>query len=85
MLAIECKGGKCQLCGYQKYQGALELNHIKKEEKTFAIGEKGYTRSWEKVKAELDKCALLCANCHREVAAGIEQLPAERRVEKISG
>ena len=27
-LAIEYKGGKCQLCGYNKYQGALDLHHI---------------------------------------------------------
>ncbi|HRH22467.1 MAG TPA: HNH endonuclease signature motif containing protein [Candidatus Paceibacterota bacterium] len=80
-LAIEYKGGKCQICGYNKYQGALELHHIKKEEKGFGIGDKGYTRSWDKVKAELDKCILLCANCHREVGAGIMQLPSESLVE----
>jgi 5-methylcytosine-specific restriction endonuclease McrA len=32
-LAIEYKGGKCQICGYNKYQGALELHHIKKRRK----------------------------------------------------
>lgn len=70
-LAIEYKGGRCQICGYNKYQGALELHHINKATKSFAIGDKGYTRSWEKVREELDKCVLLCANCHREVGAGL--------------
>ena len=76
-MAIEYKGGKCQLCGYQKYQGALELHHLNKREKSFGIGDKGYTRSWEKVKVELDKCILLCANCHREVGGGITQLSSK--------
>lgn len=76
-LAIEYKGGKCQICGYSKYQGALELHHLNKSEKSFGIGDNGYTRSWEKVKAELDKCILLCANCHREVGGGVQQLPSE--------
>ncbi len=74
-MAIEYKGGKCQSCGYYRYQGALELHHINPRDKDFGIGDKGYTRAWEKVKKELDKCVLLCANCHREVAAGIIQTP----------
>jgi hypothetical protein len=80
-MSIEYKGGKCQNCGYKKCQGALELHHLDISKKSFGIGDKGYTRSWEKVKAELDKCILLCANCHREVGAGILQLPCENTVE----
>jgi len=76
-LSIEYKGGKCQLCGYTKYQGALDLHHIDPNTKLFGIGDKGYTRSWERVRAELDKCVLVCANCHRELEAGITQLPSE--------
>jgi len=76
-MAIAYKGGKCQVCGYDKYQGALDLHHLNAEEKDFGIGDKGYTRSWEKVRAELDKCILVCANCHREIEAGITQLPKE--------
>jgi 5-methylcytosine-specific restriction endonuclease McrA len=81
-MAIEYKGGKCQVCGYFRYQGALELHHRNPNSKDFGIGDKGYTRSWDKVKAELDKCILLCANCHREVAAGIVQLSGESQNEK---
>ena len=77
-LAIEYKGGKCMACGYKKYVGALELHHKNKADKKFGIGDKGYTRSWKKVKSELDKCLLLCANCHREIEAGILQLPTEK-------
>ena len=80
-MAIEYKGNKCLLCGYNRFAGALELHHINSDKKEFGIGDKGYTRSWEKVKAELDKCVLLCANCHREVGAGIQQLPEEILVE----
>ncbi|MBI5465270.1 HNH endonuclease [Candidatus Gottesmanbacteria bacterium] len=80
-LAIQYKGGKCQVCGYNRYQGALDLHHINGE-KEFGISDKGYTRSWKKVKAELDKCVLVCANCHREIAAGITQLPEVIRDEK---
>ena len=71
---IKYKGGKCSICGYNKYYGALEFHHLDPNEKEFGVGEKGYTRSWEKVKQELDKCVLLCSNCHKEVHAGLIKL-----------
>jgi len=70
-MAIEYKGGKCQICGYHKYQGALDLHHVSRYQKEFSISRNGHSRSWERTKKELDKCVLLCANCHREVEAGI--------------
>lgn len=73
-LAIAYKGGKCEVCGYSKYQGALDLHHVNPKVKEFGIGDKGYTRSWEKVKKELDKCILVCANCHREIEAGVARV-----------
>ena len=72
---VEYKGGKCVICGYNKCIKTLEFYHLKS--KDFGISANGYTRSWKKVKKELDKCILLCANCHREVHGGITQLPQE--------
>lgn len=63
--AIELKGGKCQRCGYDRCMEALEFHHT--TNKNFGISAKGYTRSWNTVKKELDLCILLCANCHREI------------------
>lgn len=65
--AIEYKGGSCVKCGYNKCNSALEFHHSEPNEKDFSIGKKGYCTSWEKVKKELDKCILVCSNCHREI------------------
>ena len=72
-MAIKYLGGKCQICGYNRYQGALDFHHKDENLKGFGISDKGYTRSWERVKQELNKCYLLCANCHREMHAGVLQ------------
>lgn len=71
-MALEYKGCKCCKCGYEKFQGALEFHHLDPSKKDFHIGEGGYTRSWEKMKKELDKCILVCSNCHKEIHAGLQ-------------
>ena len=70
-MAIQYKSGKCCICGYNRYIGALEFHHLGPNQKDFGIGSKGYTRSFDKVKKELDKCICVCANCHREIHAGL--------------
>lgn len=75
-MSVEYKGSKCEICGYDKCNEALEFHHINPEEKDFGIGEKGYTRSWDSVKKELDKCIMVCANYHREIHANIITLDA---------
>lgn len=66
LLSIEYKGGRCIKCGYNKHPAALDFHHENPDEKDFNIGKNGHTVSWEKLKKELNKCILLCANCHRE-------------------
>jgi 5-methylcytosine-specific restriction endonuclease McrA len=76
-LAIDYKGGKCAICGYKQYRGALEFHHRDNKDKNFGLSTKGLTRSWKKTKKELDKTILVCSNCHKELHAGIKQLPTE--------
>lgn len=73
-MAIAEKGGKCQICGYSRCVKALDFHHIDETTKEFGMSSHGLTRSWEKIKKEIDKCVLVCANCHREIHAGIIQL-----------
>jgi len=72
--AIEYMGGRCEKCGYNDCMDALEFHHSDPSKKDFSISSKGYTRSWERVKKELDKCVMLCANCHREAHAKLAAL-----------
>ena len=67
--AIEYKGGKCEICGYDRCSDALEFHHNNLSDKKFGISAKGYTRSWSEVVKGLNKCKLTCANCHRELHA----------------
>lgn len=65
--AVEYKGGCCVKCGYNKYQGALEFHHLDPKEKDFSISRvKSYSFS-NAIKIELDKCVLVCSNCHKEI------------------
>lgn len=66
--AIDYLGGKCSVCGYDKCMDAFDFHHIDESTKEFNIS-LNFNLAWEKLKNELDKCELLCANCHREIHA----------------
>jgi 5-methylcytosine-specific restriction endonuclease McrA len=70
-MALDYKGGACTKCGYSRCKRALSFHHIDPTIKDFGISFRGFTRSWDKTKAELDKCVLLCANCHMELHDGV--------------
>lgn len=65
--AVEYKGGKCERCGYNKCIVALDFHHLDPSQKDFTISNRNVDWDWEVVKQEVDKCILLCANCHREL------------------
>lgn len=64
--AIDYKGGCCVNCKYNKCPAALQFHHMDPTQKDFSISKSGISRAWERIQAELDKCILLCANCHAE-------------------
>lgn len=64
--AMKLMGNACQLCGYDRCKDALHFHHKNPKEKSFRLSD-GQTRSWKRVKKELEKCILVCANCHAEI------------------
>lgn len=68
--SIEYKGGGCVVCGYNRCVRSLHFHHVNPDEKLFNISHKNI-HSWEKIKEELDKCILVCSNCHGEIESGL--------------
>lgn len=64
---IEYKGGKCQICGYDRCIEALEFHHLDPTQKDFIISDSSKHHTLDEMKQEVDKCILVCANCHREI------------------
>lgn len=72
--AIEHMGGRCEGCYQIVAPAVFEFHHRNATEKEFGISKTGVPVRWEKIVAELEKCVMLCANCHREVHAGYRDL-----------
>ncbi len=68
-------GGCCQLCGYDRFPGALQFHHRDPALKAFGLATHGVARSLSRARAEVRKCVLLCANCHAEVEGGVANIP----------
>jgi hypothetical protein len=63
---IQEHGGCCTKCGYNRNISALEFHHIEPEHKDFHFSNTK-TTNIDKIRAEMGKCILVCANCHREI------------------
>lgn len=68
-------GAKCSNCGYDRSIVALDFDHIDPAAKTFPISQNLAVAKWERLVAEVEKCRVLCANCHR-IHTFEEPLPA---------
>jgi hypothetical protein len=71
--AIEYCGGRCMACGFDKYFCSLDFHHKDPSVKSPRYGSmRGW--SWERILVELEKCILLCKNCHAATHAGLLQI-----------
>ena len=61
---VEMAGGCCQRCGYSEFQSGLDFHHIDKSQKEITPSTIITSGDYERIFLELDKCALLCKNCH---------------------
>jgi L-lysine 2,3-aminomutase len=55
----------CQDCGYGEHAEALDFDHRPNEDKLFTISGHKHRYSWAAIIAEVEKCDVVCANCHR--------------------
>ena len=62
--AIEYLGGKCLDCGGEFHSSVYDFHHLNPNEKEFKPSAL-FGNKFETLKKELDKCVLLCSNCHR--------------------
>ena len=68
MQLINATGGMCSICGYRKNLSALVFHHTDPEAKEFKMDMRSLSnRTFDSALAELDKCILLCHNCHAEI------------------
>jgi hypothetical protein len=65
---VEIKGGKCKCCEYNKNLAALSFHHRDPNKKSFELDARTMcAKKREELLEELDKCDLLCMNCHQEL------------------
>lgn len=74
---VDEHGGECQLCGYKRFEGALQFHHLDPTQKRFGLAVRGLTRSIDELRAEASKCVLLCSNCHAEVEGGYASVSSD--------
>ncbi len=67
---LDYRGNKCEACGYSRCIASLEFHHLDPSQKDFGMSQTKRVTLTDEIKAELDKCVVLCACCHREVHYG---------------
>ena len=70
---IEMMGGKCQMCGYDKHPAALQFHHLDPSKKEFTLNANVLLKKKLFILTELEKCILVCANCHASIHSEYER------------
>lgn len=72
---IDLKGGSCKECGYKRCSRSLSFHHRDPSQKSFALDTRAIRGlKWETLLQEVEKCDLLCLNCHMEFHAETESI-----------
>ena len=69
-LAVDLFGGICYDCKQSFPLCVYDFHHLdpatkRQREVPSSNRQVNFTRSWENIKKELEKCIMLCSNCHR--------------------
>ncbi|HUY60071.1 MAG TPA: hypothetical protein VMV16_10210 [Solirubrobacteraceae bacterium] len=74
-ILVEEAGGRCVICGYDRYVGGLAFHHLDRATKVTGLAQRGRALAIATLREEAKKCVLLCHNCHAEVEAGLAAVP----------
>lgn len=85
LFALDYKGRYCVSCGIDGFDNPwiMDYHHRDPSTKLFTLGSKIGTQSFDSVKAELDKCDLLCCHCHRTLHAEKSLIDYREKMEDI--
>jgi hypothetical protein len=68
------KDKQCQYCKYNKYPQILQFHHLRdKRKEIYKLKSHGY--SIQTINKEINKCILLCPNCHAIIHLKQNNLP----------
>lgn len=73
LAAIDHLGGVCKDCRQMPHPAAMTFHHLDPAKKDFSISHARYRKGIEDVRSELEKCVLLCMNCHAIRHAALAQ------------
>lgn len=66
---VKLLGSRCQHCGFRRWLGSLQCHHVVGPKLFDPCGRLTVVMT-DVLKAELDKCCLLCSNCHDAIQSG---------------
>lgn len=66
----------CVVCGYNKCTQSLDFHHLNKNDKDFEVSRLVNRCNWDKLLKEIDKCVVVCRNCHGEIHSGLININA---------
>jgi hypothetical protein len=73
-ILVEEAGGCCAVCGYNRCIVNLHFHHVDPAAKSFTMSVAS-GKGLAKLRAEAEKCVLVCANCHGEIESGVIASP----------